>query len=421
MASLQAKKWTTAKLIMATLGILGVAIAFWGLYQLRWVIFILFTAIIISTALAPLSTRLHRWGLSPIFGVILLYLVALLLFAGFFIFFTPLLFDQTVAISQVTPTYYQDFRASLLQSPNLLLQQISWRLPQELALTNLMAADQAAADIDLAQLYETIALGFKSVFITVATVLLSVFWTLEGERAIRSLLLLLPSSQREGTREVIQEVQSKVGAFVRGQALLCLIIGLLALIAYLVLGVPYALVLAVFAGLMEAVPYLGPVLGAIPAVLLAVSVDLSLAIWVIGASVIIQQIENTFLVPRIMNQAVGVNPLVALLAIFSFGSLFGLVGVLLAIPIAAILQTLLDRFVFKPLAVDQFDGEERGSLSRLRYYLKDLIFDVQKQARGGETLPGDSNEQIIEEAIEAIAADLDSFLAQRHNGVKSTE
>jgi predicted PurR-regulated permease PerM len=421
MSSLPARKWTSSELIIGTLSILGVALGFWGFYQLRWGLFILFTAIIISTALAPLSNKLQHWGLPPIFAVMLLYLGLLLLFIGLMIFFTPLLLTQIVAIIDTAPTYYQEFRSTLVQSPNLFLQQLSWRLPPELALSNLVSTVQVNEISNFSRVYETVALGVKGVFTTVATLLLSVFWTLEGERAIRTMLLILPTSHRDGARELVQEIQNKVGAYVRGQAILCLIIGVLALIAYVWIGVPYAMALAVFAGLMEAVPYLGPVLGAIPAVLIAASVDVTLAAWVIGASVVIQQIENTFLIPRIMNQAVGVNPLVALLAIFSFGSLFGIVGVLLAIPIAAILQTLMDRFVFKPLAINQLDGDERGGLSRLRYHLKELIFDVQKQARQGETGPMESTEHIFEETIEAIAADLDSLLAQRHNEAKFIE
>ena len=124
----------------------------------------------------------------------------------------------------------------------------------------------------------------------------------------------------------------------------------MALVAYLLIGLPNALVLALVAGVLEAVPLLGPLLGAIPAAVIALSIAPSKLIWVVVATVVIQQLENAVLVPRVMRKAVGVNPFVSLLAMFALSSLFGIAGALMAIPIAAMVQLLLDRFVFGPTA-----------------------------------------------------------------------
>ncbi len=405
--------WTTSRIIAATLVVLSVAVSFWALYQLRFVVLILFTAFIIGTALNPLSNRLQRWGLPPILSVVLIYAALSAILIGFALLITPLIFDQVSAIIDTIPSYYRHFRAMLVQSPNLLLQQFSWRLPPELSMTTMPVTAETSENMSsITHSMASVALLFKSLFITIATLMLSLYWTLEGKRVIRSLLLLISSHQRENTRELVNEMHCKVGAYVRGQAILCVVIGLMALVAYVVLGVPYALVLALFAGLMEAVPYLGPILGALPAILIAASADPAKAIWVIVATIIIQQIENAFLVPRIMSKSVGVNPFIALLAIFTFGSLLGVLGVLLAIPIAAILQLLLDHFLLEPSTLEQqFDGRRDG-LSRLRYRIRDLIRDVQKQVRQAELIPSAENEQLVEEDIEAIAADLDSILVQ---------
>ena len=100
-----------------------------------------------------------------------------------------------------------------------------------------------------------------------------------------------------------------------GQGILCLTIGLMALVAYLLIGLPNVLVLALIAGVMEAVPMVGPLIGAVPAALVALSIAPSKLMWVIIATLIFQQLENYLLVPRVMNKAVGVNPFVSLLAI----------------------------------------------------------------------------------------------------------
>ena len=115
-----------------------------------------------------------------------------------------------------------------------------------------------------------------------------------------------------------------------------------------------------------------------------------------------------------MRKAVGVNPFVSLLSIFAFSSLFGIAGALMAIPIAAIIQLLLDRFVFHPAAMDPEVSAGHDYASRLRYEAQDLAQDLRKQARlkkGGSVLMVKQTDQVMDE-IEAIATDLDSLLAQ---------
>ncbi len=179
-------------------------------------------------------------------------------------------------------------------------------------------------------------------------------------------------------------MESKVGFYLAGQGVLCLVIGSMALVAYLLIGLPNVLVLALLAGVMEAVPLVGPLLGAIPAALVALSIAPSKLVWVIVATLVIQQVENSVLVPRIMRKAVGVNPFVSLLAIFAFSSLFGIAGALMAIPIAAMLQLLLDRFIFHPDTSGSEVSAGRDYASRLRYEAQDLAQDLRKQARPQE-------------------------------------
>ncbi|MCB0190582.1 MAG: AI-2E family transporter [Anaerolineae bacterium] len=406
-------QWSARRIIFSTLVVLALAAGFLLLYQTRQVVVIFFTAIIIGTALKPVTDKLSERGVPPLFGGILMYAVVTGALLLFLVLLFPVLFEQMNAMFESLPEYYNTVRATLSQSPNLFLQQISWRLPSELAFASLSGDVVEDESETLMQTLAMVGFTLKATFITIATLMLSLYWTLDSERAIRSALLILPSEHRDSTREMIDEMQIKVGAYIRGQAILCLSIGVMALIAYLWIGVPYAIVLALFAGLMEAVPYIGPVLGAVPALLVAASIAPDKAIWVAVATLIIQQLENTFLAPGIMSKAVGVNTFVALLAIFAFGSLGGILGVLLAIPAAAILQMLLNRFVLNQSTLEQQQNEfGRDKLSRLRYHTQDLIQDVRKQIRDDELVPEDDDAKLIEEDIEAIASDLESILAQ---------
>ncbi len=211
-------------------------------------------------------------------------------------------------------------------------------------------------------------------------------------------------------------METKVGYYLAGQGILCLVIGILALVAYWLIGLPNTLVLALIAGILEAVPMVGPILGAVPAALVALTLGFYKLIWVIIATVIIQQLENSLLVPRVMSKAVGVNPFVSLLALFAVGSLLGFGGALMAIPMAAILQILLDRFVFHTGVTEAEGSTGRDYASRLRYEAQDLAQDLRKQARlkkGGSDLRVKQTDQVLDE-IEAITTDLDSLLAQVH-------
>lgn len=268
------------------------------------------------------------------------------------------------------------------------------------------------------------ALGYVATtgqaLLTAGAILLIAFhWTLDGPRYIRSLLLLIPTGHRDSTRELISAIETKVGAYIAGQGILCLIIGVMALIAYSLIGLPYVLVLALVAGIMEAVPLVGPLLGAIPALLVAVSLGPDKVVYVIIATVIIQQLENSLLVPRVMRKAVGVNPFVSLLALFALSSLLGIAGALMAIPIAAIIQLLLDRFVFRPGALEPEVATGRNFASRLRYEAQDLAQDLRKQARlkkEGSDRTVKQTDQVMDE-IESITTDLDALLAQAgHSG-----
>jgi hypothetical protein len=137
-------------------------------------------------------------------------------------------------------------------------------------------------------------------------------------------------------------------------------------------------------------------------------------VWVIVATVIIQQMEGSLLVPRVMNKTVGVNPFVSLLAIFAFGSSLGLGGVLMAIPMAAVIQLLLDRFVFHPETLESEISPGRDYASRLRYEAQGLAQGLRKQARHkkvGSVEQVKQTDQLMDE-IEAITTDLDALLAQ---------
>ncbi len=406
--------WTFRRVVWATLVLVMVALSFWLLYRFNQVVFILFIAIILGTLIRPAVTWLHRLGLSRIVGIILVYFLILALFAGFIFLLFPLIAGQGATIAAAVPGYYQNLRVWMVNFPDGLIVQLSGFLPETLLG---QAPVQQTGEQLLASAGQ--ALGYLSsaasiIFIGIAILLLAFYWTLDGPRAIRSLLLLVPLEHRDSTRDLIASMEIKVGAYVAGEGILCLVIGVMALVAYLIIGLPYALILALIAAIFEAVPLVGPLLGAIPAAVVALSIAPDKLVWVIVATVIIQQLENTLLVPRVMHRAVGVNPFVSLLAIFAFSSLLGIPGALMAIPMAAIIQLILDRFVFDPGGIEPKGSASRNFASRLRYEAQDLAQGLRKQARlkkGGSDRRITQIDQVMDE-IETITTDLDALLAE---------
>jgi predicted PurR-regulated permease PerM len=241
-----------------------------------------------------------------------------------------------------------------------------------------------------------------------AVFLLGFYWTQESDRIIRSLLLWVPLANRTRVRELISEIEDALGRFVLGQTWLCLAIGALSLVAYLIIDLPYALVLAIIAGILEAVPLFGPILGAIPALVIALSTDPSKAVWVVVASIVIQGLENYFLVPGVMKRSVGISAFVTLMALAALTSLLGLAGALMAIPLAAIIQILLNRLVISPDTNELEASIGRDQVSLLRYEAHNLAQDVRSQLRQNQNVAGASEE--IVNTLEAIAMDLDHIL-----------
>ena len=407
--------WTFRRVAGATLAFSSVVFCFWLLYRFYQVLFVLFIAIVIGTVIRPIVNWLYQRGISRIAGVILVYCMLLLLLAGFLRLLFPLIFEQSTTLAADIPGYYQNLRGWLLRDPNQLMMRLGQLFPAALPSLYPRVTQQTGAEVvaSAGQVLGYAILAGRVIFAAILILALTFYWTLDGPRIIKTFTLLIPQDKRESISDLILAMEAKVGFYLAGQGLLCLVISIMALVAYLLIGLPNALVLALAAGVMEAVPMVGPLLGAIPAALVALSIAPDRLIWVIVATVIIQQLENTLLVPRIMKKTVGVNPFVTLLALFACSSLFGIAGALMAIPIAAIIQLALNHFVFQSATVELEVSEGRDHASRLRYEAQGLIQDLRKQSRlkkRGSDQKIVQLEQVMDE-IETITSDLDALLA----------
>ena len=358
--------WTPRRVVLSTLIVVSVSMAFWMLLRYKLVLFSLFEAVVFSTAITPLVSFFERRHISRPVAIGITFLIIVLLLAGFVVIAVPLIIEQGATLSSTITTYYAQLRNILLHSSNIFVQRLAFRLPA--TLLNFTPPATATNPVDnLALGLGYLAQAWNAIFATVAVLLLTIYWTLEREKTIQSLLLFFAKDRRANIEAIITTTEARVGAYIRGLAILSASIGSLALIAYLIIGLPHVFLLGLMAAVFEVVPIIGPVLGALPAGLVALSTDPSKLIWVIIAVVVIQFSENHLLVPRVMNKQVGVNPVLSLLSFAAFGSLFGLAGALLAVPMAVLFQILVERFFLGPIEQSGLSVDGRGEISLLRY------------------------------------------------------
>jgi predicted PurR-regulated permease PerM len=406
---------TARTLIIATVVIAFVALGFWLLFRFYLAVLLLLAGIIISIAINPAVNWLKKRGVptaaavAAIFGLI--FLIAIL----FLRFGAPLLVEQASTIGGQLSEVYTAVIQRLRQTNNILLRQLIDALPLQPALPE--PAPDAAADptalSPLEQAWGYLGLSMQVIYQIAAIFLIAFFWTIESERIKRSGISLLPLNQRDPARELIAEIESRIGGYVTGQLTLSLIIGGLSLAAYLIIGLPYAPALALFAAIMEIIPLIGPVIGAVPAIVIGFSVSPLTALWAAIAGLAIHQLESNFFGPRVMKRTMNMRPLVTLLALTAFGTLFGVLGAIIALPLASVIQLLMDRFLIDtPM---QYEGE-RDRIGVLRYETQTLIDDIRKLIRQKEDdEPGEKERSMAEDTLEAIALDLDSLLAQYRN------
>lgn len=413
--------------VMATLTITGVALAFLLLYRFAYILLSVIIAIMLYLAVRPLVALLNRIGVNKRVGMLVGYALMVGVVVGFLFLLIPMLLAQVRMITARLPEYYALIKQLFIQSDIALLQLVNSYLPAELNLERLPqllmtppeGTTNAAAPSPTALSLHSIIAG---TFLVVAIFAMAFYWMRDRDKIIYQFLLLFPASQREGMEALLEEVEQKIGWFYQGQLLLCTVVGGVSFVAYWLVGLPYALTLGVIAFLFEAVPLIGPLLGAIPAVLLALTISPTMTLIVILINAVIQFLENNILVPRIMDRTVGVNPILTVLAIAGFTTLLGLPGALLAVPLAAILQLLFERTVFRLRTTETVNESattmslpgvrERNVYSVLRTEAQALAQDVRKQLRMAKATV--SAESIaIEEMIEACAVEVEQQLAQQ--------
>jgi predicted PurR-regulated permease PerM len=314
----------------------------WALYLVRNTLLLIYVAGLIAVGLSPLVTRLEQQRLTrrvrlPRWTAILsVYVVLFTAVALFAMLMAPPLAAQARELFNAAPDYVSRGQQWLIEQGIL---------SQEITIGEAVRQSPVGGTDAVTTVVGAIW-GFVGGIFGIVTILIVAFYLLvDAENILRAVVRLFPRQERARVRDATRRAGEKVSAWMTGQLMLGAIIGTTAAIGLSILGVPYFSVLALIAGIGELIPIVGPLLAAIPAVVVAFSVSPATALGVAVFFFLQQQVENHVLVPKVMSHQVGISPVLVILALLIGGSLLGLVGAILAVPTAAILQVLLQELL----------------------------------------------------------------------------
>ncbi len=358
--------WATRGIGLALGVILVYALVLVGIAAAR-VFLLVFIAVLLASALEPMLGWLRER--LPIVGragtILVVYLTFFVTVVGLAFIVVPAAIGQAERILADLPPFFAQARASVEHVRPAALATSLTALIDSVSVA-LRPPDAPDADV-VVEVGTTVA----ELVATLATLLTIVFlWLVERPRIQRYVLAFLPAVQRAGARSAWNDIELRLGLWVRGQLTLMATMGVMTGIAYTLLGVPGALLLALIAAVTEAIPIVGPLLGAIPAVLVAATVSPELALIVAGIYVVLQFVEGNVLVPIVMRNAVGISPLLILVSILIGAAAGGFVGAFLAVPVAASLEIVLQRLQAReePVAQDpsSIETEEHSEEDAVR-------------------------------------------------------
>ncbi|MCR4278402.1 MAG: AI-2E family transporter [bacterium] len=325
--------------ISNVLTVLGVIASLWLLWSVRDVIALLVVALFLSALMHPAV----RWGakrkIPKSVMVILIYLFLFGLLATAFALILPTLTNQISQLSQTIGNSLT-FVSSAVDSVREFTQQYGLAQNFSSSISSLQDNIGRAAS----GLFVTLTDVFGGLVGLVLVIVMAYYMVVQEEEAVRAFHNLVPKRYQNFIVTLLTHVEEKIGKWLSGQLVLSLIIATLYFIGLISLGLDGALALALFAGFMEFIPYLGPFLAGIPIILVALTISPLTALLTLALVVVIQQVENQIIVPKVMQKVVGLNPLVSIVALLIGAKLFGVVGALLAIPTATALSVVLSEF-----------------------------------------------------------------------------
>ena len=324
---------------------LAVIIGFWVLYLLRDLILVVLTAVILASSIEPAVKFFKRYRIPRIPAVLAIYLTLVGFMVGIIYVFVPPLFGDFADFAQKIPTIASEVNSSIFgENPEVYKksQTIITQVSQEFTPNDLISSLGNISDASKS-ITGTVSVVFGGVFSFILIVILSFYFAMQ-ERGIENFLrIITPFSKEAYVINLWERSREKIGKWMQGQLLLGVLIFVLVYLGLTIFAVPYALSLALLAGILELIPIFGPIIAAIPAVAIAYTAGgAGLSLIIAGFYVLVQQFENHLIYPLVVRKVVGVPSILVILALIIGAKLAGFLGILIAVPVAAMLMEIVE-------------------------------------------------------------------------------
>lgn len=284
----------------------------------------------------------HKWKRG--WAIALLYLVIIGLLILLFSFVIPAVKDQIVSLFKSFPGYWDQITQKFDEfSRSSLFDQLKDKLNTNMSdiMKTLSTKGTSVINSSISSIGSIVGTVTEVVLAIVTTPLVLFYLLKDGKKLPDFLLKMLPVNGRAHTRQVLGEANHQISSYIRGQIIVSLCIGILLFIGYLIIGLPYALTLAIIAACTSIVPYLGPAIAITPAIIIAIVTSPWLLIKLIIVWCVVQLLEGKFISPQVMGKTLKVHPITILFVILVAGNLFGVLGVIFAVPGYAVLKVIV--------------------------------------------------------------------------------
>ena len=314
-----------------------IPVLFYVLFILRDLLLIVLTAVVVASAIEPMTKWFIEYRFPRLLAVLLIYLaLAATVTLTFYLLFIPVL-NETSNVLSTLSQYVNSADTQLLTNippqQNSVVEQISgsFSLKEIAREVNLLISNVSGG------IFSTISAVFGGLLSFILVIVLSFYLAVQENGIPTFLSMISPVQYRKYVINLWRRAEKKIGLWMQGQVVLVILVGVLVYLGLTLLGIEHALLLAILAGLFEIIPIFGPILSAIPAIIIAFSGGgVSSALLVAGFYLIVQQFENQLIVPLVIKKVVGLPAIIVILALIAGGTLAGFLGVLLSVPLAAV-------------------------------------------------------------------------------------
>jgi predicted PurR-regulated permease PerM len=345
---LPSKEQTITISVKTILTVLFIVLGIGFLWYVREVIAMLLAALLLAALIEPFATSLAKRNIPRGLAVLIVYVFLGAIVTFVMMLLIPVVVDQILQLLSHLQTNYQDIAKAFGQFQSVLAEH-----GFEQNFKAFLASTQDSINTQVAHLFSTVTGLFVSIGAIFIIMVLTYYMVIEEASAKKYFKSFLPEQYQPFLAQLFSKMQKKIGAWLRGQLILGLIVGTVVYIGLSFLGVNYALLLAIIAGLLEIVPFVGPVIATVPAVIVAFVQHPIKGFFVLVLFLVVQQLENNILVPKVMQKVTGLNPIVSIVALLigiklgggggeTFSFVGATIGAILSIPIATMLAVLLE-------------------------------------------------------------------------------